>query len=557
VLSLLAKTGTSHHRSALAYFLDQQTCMSCHGARLSPLARNVKVQELSLPEFCALSIRSAMEFMETCAGKRMDETTAQIIRRLRFLCEIGLDYLSLNRAAPTLSGGETQRIALARQLGSGLTGCLYVLDEPTIGLHPHNNYLLNQALKNLCDLGNTLVIVEHDPLTINTADYLIDFGPGAGRGGGQITAEGTLKQIKKNPNSLTGKYLSGKRQVDLPAKRKKSEKTILIQNALLHNLKGFDLNIPKGIFTCITGVSGSGKSTLMHDILKPALKRALAGKKREEKIQYLHSHISGYANLEKVIDFDQSPIGQTIRADVSTYIDLLTPLRYFYASLPEAKTRGLQPKHFSYNHRKGMCNKCFGLGYRIVDLQFLPSVNMTCDSCQGDRLNQLSLAVHYRGKNLGQLLRLTVAEAIPFLPEHPKIKRLLENLSKVGLSYLQLGQALNSLSGGEAQRLRLARELAKRSRGKICYLFDEPTIGLHSEDIQMLLPIFHGLVQKGHTLIMIEHNLDVIKNAGYIIDLGPGAGPSGGEVIAVGTPEEIAQNKQSSTGKYLQAVLPS
>lgn len=554
VFSLLAKAGTSDYRSFVLPLLDKQTCFSCQGSRLNPLARNVRIKNMSLPQLCSCSISDALAFIRTLTkpSSIIDETLTQIYRRLNFLCEIGLDYLSLERSAPTLSGGETQRITLARQLGSGLTGCLYVLDEPTIGLHPHNNALLNKALRHLCDLGNTLILVEHDPLTIQTADYLVDFGPKAGKEGGLVIAEGTIEHIRKNPDSLTGKYLSGKKTIPIPKERRKGKGSIQILNASLHNLKGIDVQIPTNAFTCITGVSGSGKSTLMHDILKPAIKNALSAKEKKSTFQYMNSQISGFEEFEKVIAIDQSPIGHTIRADISTYADLLTPLRYFFASLPEAKARGLQPKNFSYNHRKGMCTKCWGLGFRTIDLQFLPSVAMTCDGCQGNRLNPLSLSVTYRGKNLGQLLQYTVKEAMDFLPEHPKIQKILEMLCKVGISYLQLGQALSSLSGGEAQRLRLAKELLRRSRGKDLYLFDEPTIGLHSEDIRHLLPIFHELVKKGHTLVMIEHNLDVIANADYIIDLGPEAGEKGGEIVAAGTPEEIAAHPASRTAEYLK-----
>ncbi len=558
VFSHLAKAGKGNYRHSVINLLEKQTCFSCKGSRLNPLARNVRIDRLTLPDFCALSMTKALQFIEdllTRHEQSKNETITQIHRRLQFISEIGLGYLSLDRSAPTLSGGETQRVTLARQLGSGLTGCLYVLDEPTIGLHPQNNFLLNQALHHLRDLGNTLILVEHDPLTIAEADYLIDMGPKAGHQGGYITATGTIAQITKNPHSLTGAYLSGKKKITIPSKRKTSADYLVISHAAVNNLKGIDVRIPKNVFTCITGVSGSGKSTLLHDILKPALQKAINSRHPTSPFKYLNAEMYGFEEFSKVVDIDQSPIGQTNRADVSTYSDILTPIRHFFASLPEAKARGLLPKNFSYNHPKGMCKKCWGLGTQTVDLQFLPSVTVTCDSCKGHRLNSLSLSVTYRGKNLGQILHLNVEEAISFLPEQPKIQRILKMLVSVGLSYVQLGQSLNSLSGGEAQRLRLSKELIKRGRGEIIYLLDEPTIGLHTDDIQMLLPIFHQLVAKGHTLVMIEHNLEIIANADYVIDLGPEAGEHGGEIIGEGTPEELTKNSASYTGQYLKKIL--
>lgn len=534
----MAKSESSYLKEYLLPLFTQTTCPSCHGSRLNPLARHVKLEGLSLPALCQLDIEDAHSFLKKIPIHHLflEEPVRGLLSRLQFLINIGLGYLSLDRSAPTLSGGETQRVRLARQLGTGLTGSLYVLDEPTIGLHPHDNVKLNRALRTLCDLGNTLLLVEHDPLTIENADYLIDFGPKAGKEGGRVIAQGTLAEIKANPESLTGNYLTGRKTIPIPLKRRSFTETITLENVSLHNLKGFDVHFPLNAFTTITGVSGSGKSTLMHDLLKPHIK---------EKLKL----------FESLLVLDQNPIGGTIRSDVSTYVDLLTPVRYLFAELKEAKARGLLPRHFSTNHRKGMCTACRGLGFRSISLQFLPSVRVTCDQCKGYRLNPLSLQVTYQGKNLGQILQMTVKEAKAFLPHQPKIHRILDTLIAVGLDYLTLGQEMASLSGGEAQRIRLSRELSKRTRGKTYYLLDEPTVGLHSEDIVKLLPIFHTLVDKGHTVIVIEHNLDVIANSDFVIDLGPGPGKLGGHLLATGTPEEIAQNKQSVTGKFLKEHL--
>ncbi len=560
VLEKLSKSIDPEIREALLPLLDQSPCLSCQGTRLNPLARNVKIHNLSIADLCRLPIDEAADFIDTLSLKQeerpfLDETLRQLKHRLHFLKAIGLSYLSLDRSAPTLSGGEAQRIRLARQLGSGLTGSLYVLDEPTIGLHPHDNARLNEALKRLCSLGNTLLLVEHDPMTIEIADHLIDFGPKAGKEGGRITAQGTVAELMNNPNSLTGAYLSGRLQVPIPSSRKSSSTRLTIEGASLHNLKQLKLSIPTKILTCITGVSGSGKSTLMNDLLRPAIQQALAGRKPLDTVQIGSAHISGIAQFSKLLVLDQNPIGHTNRADVSTYVDLLTPLRYFFANLPEAKARGLQPKQFSFNHKKGMCTACWGLGTRHISLQFLPPVKVTCEACHGYRLNPLSLKVTTKGKHLGQILHMTVEEARPFLPPIPKVIRILDTLISVGLGYLQLGQEVATLSGGEAQRLRLSRELAKRSTGTTLYLLDEPTVGLHSDDIVNLLTIFHSLVDKGNTVLIIEHNLDIIANADYLIDMGPGSGSKGGRIVAAGTPEQIATQKHSLTGSYLKKHL--
>jgi excinuclease ABC subunit A len=533
VLGKAAKIRTDF-RDYFSALLTQTTCLSCQGSRLNTLARHVKIKDHSIADFCHLPIDEALDFIDKLPSPSfLEETHRQLQHRLHFLKAIGLGYLSLDRSAPTLSGGETQRIRLSRQLGSGLTGCLYVLDEPTIGLHPQDNELLNQALIKLRDMGNTLLLVEHDPMTIKIADHIFDFGPKAGKEGGQIIAEGTLPQLLKNPNSLTGAYLSGRLQVPVPTKRK--PKTFYtLKHCQLHNLKNFDIDLPIGLFTCITGVSGSGKSTLLHDLLKPTIEKTLDD-----------------SPFDKLISLNQNPLGQTSRSDVSTYVELLSPLRHLFAAIPAAAAKGLQPKHFSFNHRRGMCPSCYGLGTRSIQLQFLPSVKMTCEACHGFRLNPLSLTIHFKGKHLGHILQMTVKEARTFLDAFPKIVRILDTLIAVGLDYLQLGQEIATLSGGEQQRIRLSRELSKRSAGKTLYLFDEPTIGLHSDDIVKLMKIFEQLTAKGNTLVVIEHNLDVIRCADYIFDLGPKAGRDGGYLVASGTPEEIMKNPRSITGRYL------
>ncbi len=551
VFAKMAKSAKKSIRDLLIPLLDQTTCLSCQGSRLNPFARAVRIGKHSIADLCNLPVEQALDFVASLPTPPpfLQEACTQIAKRFHFLKAIGLGYLSLARAAPTLSGGEEQRIRLSRQLGSGLTGCLYVLDEPTIGLHPHDNAKLNRALIQLRDLGNTLVLVEHDPLTIAIADQILDFGPGAGKEGGKILAQGTIEEIKSNPHSLTGAYLSGRKRIPIPKKRRKIEEWVSVEKATLHNLKNLDAKFPVGVFCCVSGVSGSGKSTLIEEVLRPAAMQAASTQKDE--IDLAHARVNGLSGFDKVVALDQNPLGQTIRADVSTYVDLLTPLRYFFAELPLAKARGLLPKHFSFNHRKGMCTSCWGIGTKSIPLQFLPAVKVVCESCKGFRLNPLSLQIHFREKHLGEILNMTVAELRRWEIPLTKVNRLLDLLISVGLGYLKLSQEVTTLSGGEAQRLRLSRELAKRSSGKTLYLFDEPTTGLHSEDILRLLPIFHALVDRGNTLIIIEHNLDILANADYLIDLGPEAGERGGKIVAAGTPEEVMRGKGSYTGKYL------
>ncbi|MFZ0565764.1 MAG: excinuclease ABC subunit UvrA [Chlamydiales bacterium] len=539
----LAKAGKiaySEIRAPLLALLDEVECLSCKGARINPLARHVQLQSHTLASLCKLPIEKALHFLKelTLPPKLkniLQEVMKQLVERLQFLVTIGLDYLSLDRATPTLSNGEQQRIRLARQLGSGLTGVLYILDEPTVGLHPYDNDRLNQALKRLKDLGNTLILVEHDPQTIAIADYILDFGPGAGARGGHLTAQGSYDEILKNPNSLTGNYLSGHQTIPKPDKQRVGTHVLPIKGAKKHNLKNLTFDIPLGVLNCLTGVSGSGKSTLMHDVIKPTVEQLV---EKEE-------------NISKLIVIDQNPIGHTVRADVGTYTDILTILRTFYASLAQSRIKGLQPRHFSYNHRKGMCSHCWGLGYKKVEMLFLPPVKVTCNQCQGLRLNPLSLSISYQGKNFGELLNATIEEIYSQFEVLPKLKRKLDTLISVGLGYLKLGQEIASLSAGEAQRIKLSRELSQRGKGKTVYLLDEPTTGLHPDDIKKLLALLNRLVDKGHTMIVIEHNLDVIQRADYIIDLGPGGGEEGGYIIATGSPEEIAKNPKSLTGRYL------
>jgi excinuclease ABC subunit A len=558
---VFAKAGKSSHsniKELIIPLLEEHDCMSCKGTRLNPLARNVTINDLSIADVCRLPLDKSNAFIERLKLKGEDiklleEVHLQLKRRLSFLCEVGLQYIQLERKAPTLSGGEAQRIRLAKQLGSGLTGVLYVLDEPTIGLHPRDNQRLNHALKQLKDLGNTLILVEHDPLTIATADYVLDFGPKSGALGGHITARGTLKEIMRNKNSLTGAYLSGRISIPIPEKRETfTNGEITIEHAKLNNLKNIDCKIPIGALTAVTGVSGSGKSTLINQILLPAVTKGLF---KGPSITLNGTTVGGIDHFDKIISIDQNPIGQTVRSDVGTYVDLLTRMREFFISLPESKIKGLQGKHFSYNHPKGMCTSCFGLGYRRIEMLFLPEVKMECEDCKGMRLNPVSLEIKYAGKTFGEWLDSTVDNVKLAFQNHPRIVRILDTLIAVGLGYLKIGQETASLSGGEAQRIKLSRELAKRSSGKTLYLLDEPTTGLHSDDIQKLLNVLHKLVDKGNTMIIIEHNMDVIKNADYLIDLGPEAGDKGGNIVFTGTPEKIVKCKESYTGKYLKDYL--
>ncbi len=556
VFAKIGKGAKAALKDPITPLLDELECPSCEGTRLNPLARHVTIADVSITDLCHMAIDKALDFMQnlklsTKESKLLGDIKKQVANKLSFLASVGLHYISLDRKAPTLSGGESQRIRLARQLGSGLTGVLYVIDEPTIGLHPFDNDQLNSALQELKNSGNTVLIVEHDLKTIETADYILDFGPASGAKGGHITARGTLQEIKDNPDSLTGAYLSSKISIPIPKKRhQNAEMALSIKGAKLHNLKNLSLKLPLGLLTCLTGVSGSGKSTLLNQLILPAIHQGVQS--RQDGVTYKECRVEGIAAIDKLLSIDQNPIGHTVRSDVGTYVDILVRMRDFFTSLPLARTKGLQGKHFSYNHRRGMCSACYGLGYKKVEMHFLPPVKVVCEDCKGMRLNPVSLEVQYAGKNFGQYLDMTVDDARAVFANHPRITRPLDTLISVGLGYLKLGQEMVSLSGGEAQRIKLSKELSKRSTGRTLYLMDEPTTGLHSDDIKKLLSVLQRLVDKGNTIVIIEHNLDVIKNADYIIELGPKAGDAGGFLVFKGTPEEIAKNKKSKTAPYLK-----
>jgi len=549
-LAKAARSLKGFEKFFLKNLMKDHTCPECHGSRLNPLARHVLLDKTSIVDLCSFSIAKAEIFIKKIkkVPEYLVETLEQIKKNLSFLISIGLYYISLDRKTPTLSGGELQRIKLAQQLGSSLHSCLYILDEPTIGLHPSNTELLIKALLKLKEHNNTLLIVEHDQSVLKKADYIVDFGPRAGEAGGQITAKGTYKQICKDKNSLTGAYLSGKKKVETPKKYRIAKEHFTIKNARANNLKKLNLNIPLHSFVGICGVSGSGKSSLLFDIIKPAVKKS---KYREDFIELETGTVEGLKSFNQLIVIDQSPIGQNIRSDVSTYSEVLPSIRSHFASLPFAKAHGLQPRYFSFNHKKGMCQECQGIGYNIVDLQFLPSVKVTCDSCKGHRLSPISLSVKYKEKNIGQILELTIEEADLFFEAIPKIRKKLKMLIDVGLGYLKLNQEISTLSGGEAQRLKLSKELAKASTKDTLFLIDEPTIGLHPDDIAKLIPLFHRLVDKKNTLLIIEHNTELLSQCDHLIELGPEGGEKGGHLLEEGTTKKIHSSKKSLIGKYL------
>ena len=533
-------------------------CETCHGERLKKEALSVKINNLNISQLTALSVEKMYEFFDNLKLTKTEELIGhQLIKeikaRLKFLIDVGLKYLTLNRRAESLSGGESQRIRLATQIGSGLVGVLYILDEPSIGLHQRDNDKLLNSLKSMRDLGNTLVVIEHDEETIRQADYIIDIGPKAGIHGGEVVATGTLDDIIKNKNSLTGKYLSGELKIEVPKNRRQGNgfelKTI---GAKQNNLKNIDVSIPLGTFTAITGVSGSGKSSLLNEIIYPALADELMGSSIE---QGKYKEIKGIENLDKVILIDQSPIGRTPRSNPATYTGVFTPIRELFAMTPDAKERGFNAGRFSFNVKGGRCENCEGDGIIKIAMNFLPDVYVPCEVCGGKRYNRETLAVKYKGKTISDVLEMTCDEALEFFDSIPSIKNKLQTIVDVGLGYIRLGQSATTLSGGEAQRVKLATELAKRSTGKTIYLLDEPTTGLHPYDIQKLILILQRLVDAGNTVVVIEHNLDVIKNADYIIDLGPEGGDEGGNVVVCGTPEQIAKNQNSFTGIYLNKIL--
>ena len=547
-------------REELAKNISNRPCADCGGSRLRPEARNVYIGNINLPQISEKSIGESLEFFQglTLTGQKAqiaEKILKEIRERLEFLVNVGLNYLSLSRSAETLSGGEAQRIRLASQIGAGLVGVMYVLDEPSIGLHQRDNERLLNTLIHLRNLGNTVIVVEHDEDAIREADHIIDIGPGAGVHGGQVIAQGTAKEIMANPNSITGKFLSGEEKIDIPKKRTALDKNKLLKlkGATGNNLKGVNLEIPVGLFTCITGVSGSGKSTLINDTLFPLAQNAL---NRAEKTDFApYKSIEGLEYFDKVIDINQSPIGRTPRSNPATYTGLFTPIRELFAGVPEARARGYNPGRFSFNVRGGRCEACQGDGVLKVEMHFLPDVYVPCDQCKGKRYNRETLEIRYKGKTIHQVLDMTVEEAREFFDAIPMIARKLQTLMDVGLSYIRLGQSSTTLSGGEAQRVKLATELSKRDTGKTLYILDEPTTGLHFADIKQLLEVLHRLRDQGNTIVVIEHNLDVIKTADWIVDLGPEGGSGGGQIIATGTPEDVAKVKGSHTARFLKDIL--
>ncbi|MCT0721478.1 excinuclease ABC subunit UvrA [Pseudomonas aeruginosa] len=554
------ETESATVREELAKFLSTQPCPDCHGTRLRREARHVWVGDRTLPAIPAMPVGEACEYAAglSLTGRR-GEIAAKILKeirdRLQFLVNVGLDYLTLDRSADTLSGGEAQRIRLASQIGAGLVGVMYILDEPSIGLHQRDNERLLGTLTHLRNLGNTVIVVEHDEDAIRLADYVVDIGPGAGVHGGQVVAEGTPDQVMNHPDSLTGKYLSGRKKIAVPAKRtpRDKKKLLKLKGARGNNLQNVNLEIPVGLFTCITGVSGSGKSTLINNTLFPITATALNGATTLEVAPY--DSFDGLQHLDKVVDIDQSPIGRTPRSNPATYTGLFTPIRELFSGVPEARSRGYGPGRFSFNVKGGRCEACQGDGVIKVEMHFLPDIYVPCDVCKGKRYNRETLEIRYKGKSIHEVLEMTIEEAREFFDAVPALARKLQTLMDVGLSYIKLGQSATTLSGGEAQRVKLSRELSKRDTGKTLYILDEPTTGLHFADIQQLLDVLHRLRDHGNTVVVIEHNLDVIKTADWLVDLGPEGGSKGGQIIANGTPEQVAEMPQSHTGHFLKPLL--
>jgi len=569
-----AKTQSNLVRDELAKYLADTTCNVCDGARLNEISRNVRVDDQTIAEIVKLSIGDAADYYKTLKigghkGEVAEKIFKEINERLNFLVSVGLDYLTLARSAETLSGGEAQRIRLASQIGAGLMGVMYVLDEPSIGLHQRDNDRLLKTLTRLRDLGNTVLVVEHDEDAIRQADHVIDIGVGAGVHGGHIIAQGTVDDIMANKDSLTGQYMSGEKKIEIPtirhkaktmdvevkgkAKAKKAPMTIELKGASGNNLHDVDLSIPVGVMTCVTGVSGSGKSTLINRTLMPLAATQLNN--ASTLIADKFESISGLEHLDKMVDIDQSPIGRTPRSNPATYTGVFTPVREMFAQTQEARARGYKAGRFSFNVKGGRCEMCQGDGLIKVEMHFLPDMYVPCDTCEGKRYNRETLEIHYKGKTIADVLDMTVEDATEFFSAIPAIYRRLQALMDVGLSYIRLGQSAPTLSGGEAQRVKLARELAKRDTGQTLYILDEPTTGLHFHDIDKLLHILHTLRDKGNTIVVIEHNLDVIKTADWVIDLGPEGGKGGGLIIAEGTPEEVAEVKGSYTGEFLKPML--
>ena len=552
------ETDSEFVRKDIEKFMQERPCHACSGRRLKPEVLAVTVGNFSIIDICDLSIDDAVHFFKDLKLNEVESKIAYQIRkeidaRLIFLQDVGLNYLSLGRSAVTLSGGEAQRIRLATQIGSGLTGVLYVLDEPSIGLHQRDNERLIKTLKRLRDLGNSVIVVEHDEDTIRTADYLVDIGPGAGIHGGQIVAHGTPKEVENNVKSITGQYLKGTKKIETPKKRRKGNgKEIIIVGATENNLKNVEVSIPLGEFVVVSGVSGSGKSSLINDILAKELSAQLH---RANTVSGHHEDIKGIENLDKAIIIDQSPIGRTPRSNPATYTGLFTPIRELFAAMPEAKLRGYGPGRFSFNVRGGRCENCSGDGIIKIEMHFLPDVYVPCEECHGKRYNREALEIHYKGKTISDVLAMTCEQALEFFENIPSINRKLQTLVDVGLGYITLGQSATTLSGGEAQRIKLATELSRRPTGKTLYILDEPTTGLHVADVAKLLDVLHALVDAGNSMVVIEHNLDVIKSADHIIDMGPEGGDAGGYVIAEGTPEQVSKITASYTGQFLKKII--
>jgi excinuclease ABC subunit A len=547
-------------REELQKYMTTQSCPSCHGSRLKTEARHVLIAKKNLPDISNMPIDEALNFFNTLKlpgkrGKIAEKILREISSRLEFLCNVGLEYLSLERSADTLSGGEAQRIRLASQIGAGLVGVMYVLDEPSIGLHQRDNERLLKTLVHLRDLGNTVIVVEHDEDAIRSADHILDIGPGAGVHGGHVVAEGTIDDILNNQQSLTGQYLSGKQKIEVPTKRRQAidGKHLILSGVSGNNLQSVELKLPVGVFTCVTGVSGSGKSTLINDTLYPIAATQL--NKATTLTPSAHKKCVGMDHFDKVVDIDQSPIGRTPRSNPATYTGIFTPVRELFAGTQEARARGYKPGRFSFNVKGGRCEPCQGDGVIKVEMHFLPDVYVACDTCKGKRYNRETLDITYKGKNIHQVLDMTVEDARQFFDAIPAIARKLQTLMDVGLSYIRLGQAATTLSGGEAQRVKLSKELSKRDTGKTLYILDEPTTGLHFHDVKQLLAVLHRLCDHGNTIVVIEHNLDVVKTADWIVDLGPEGGNKGGLIIAEGTPETVATIEGSHTGHFLKELL--
>lgn len=552
------ETDSEMIKAEISKYMKAVPCSSCGGKRLKPEALAVTVGGINIDDMTKMSVGALKTFIEGLELTQTEHLIAdrilkEICARLSFLVNVGLNYLTLSRSAATLSGGESQRIRLATQIGSGLTGVLYILDEPSIGLHQKDNQRLLSSLKNLRDLGNTLIVVEHDEDTIKSADFIVDIGPGAGVHGGEVVAAGSVKDVIASERSITGKYLSGEYKINVPAKRREGNGSFIsIKGARQNNLTGIDVDIPLGTLTCVTGVSGSGKSSLVNEILYPALSNSLMNSRLRTGN---YSSIEGIDNLDKVICIDQSPIGRTPRSNPATYTNVFNDIRELFSNLPDAKARGYKAGRFSFNVSGGRCEHCSGDGMIKIEMHFLPDIYVPCDVCKGARYNRETLEVRYKGKNISEVLDMTIEEAVAFFENVPKIRNKISTLNDVGLGYVKLGQSSTTLSGGEAQRVKLATELARRSTGKTMYILDEPTTGLHTHDVSKLLSILDRLVEQGNSVVVIEHNLDVIKVADYIIDLGPDGGDCGGRIVAKGTPEQVAKVKNSYTGEFLKTVL--